>query len=101
MSSRIEGETATEAVVAAPPARHLGVGQQLALSSFWFATNLHWGALLLIIIPLQAKQIAPADSAGAIAKIFGYGAFVAMIVPLIAGALSDRSMSRFGRRRPY
>ncbi len=102
MSSSIEGETATEAVVRAEsPKKHMGIGQHLALSSFWFATNLHWGALLLIIIPAQAKKISPADSAGAIAWIFGLGSIVALLVPLIAGALSDRSTSRYGRRRPF
>src|SRR5205807_687666 len=33
--------------------------------------------------------------------IFFFGAFVALLVPLLAGALSDRSTSRFGRRRPF
>lgn len=82
-------------------AARLSVGRHLALSSFWFATNLHWGALLLIIIPKQCKLIAPGDSAGAIAWVFGLGSVVALIVPLIAGMLSDRSTSRHGRRRPF
>ena len=96
MSSRIDNASAVS-----PPKRHMGVSQHLALSSFWFATNLHWGALLLIIIPHQAKQIAPGDPAGAIAWIFGFGSIVALLIPLIAGALSDRSTSKHGRRRPF
>ncbi len=102
MSSNVEKEAASEAAVkTAEPRRHLGVGQQLALSSFWFATNLHWGALLLIIVPHQAKVISPRDPVQAMQWIFFFGAFVALITPLIAGAMSDRSTSRFGRRRPY
>jgi MFS family permease len=102
MSSSIKGETAPQAVATtAPPPARLTIAQQLALSSFWFATNLHWGALLLIIIPRQCKLISPGDSAGAIAWVFGIGALCALIIPLIAGALSDRSTSRYGRRRPF
>jgi len=102
MSSGIEDETAAQAVVHyGAQQRTMNVKEQLALSSFWFATNLHWGALLLLIIPIQCKGIMPSDSAGAIAKVFGYGSLIAMIVPLIAGALSDRSRSKYGRRRPY
>ena len=49
MSNKIDGELAAEAVVAtAAPTRRMSMKEQLALSSFWFATNLHWGALLLI-----------------------------------------------------
>src|SRR5437868_5469257 len=102
MSNKVEGETATKAVVTPMASRpRMNVAQHLALSSFWFATNLHWGALLLIIVPTQCKQISPADSAGAIARVFGLGALVALIIPLIAGAFSDRSRSRYGRRRPF
>jgi MFS family permease len=102
MSSNIEDQISAEAVVnSAPSSRRMNIAQHLALSSFWFATNLHWGALLLIIIPKQCKLISPGDSAGAIAWVFGVGALCALIIPLIAGALSDRSMSRYGRRRPF
>ena len=102
MSSSVDKENSPKAMVAAAePKRRLGIGNQLALSSFWFATNLHWGALLLIIIPHQAKVISPSNPVQAMQWIFFFGAFVALITPLVAGALSDRSTSRFGRRRPY
>jgi MFS family permease len=95
-------ETAPEdAIPSAPLPKRLNVLQQLKLSSFWFAMNMHWGALLLIIIPIQTKHIAPKESAAASAWVFGIGSIMALLVPLIAGTLSDRSMSRFGRRRPF
>jgi len=102
MSDGIETHNkATTTPLAPPHVPKLSVSRQLALSSFWFATNLHWGALLLIVIPHQAKVIAPSDPAGAMGLIFGLGAVIALIVPIVAGAYSDRSMSPHGRRRPY
>ncbi|HLK57671.1 MAG TPA: MFS transporter [Chthonomonadaceae bacterium] len=79
----------------------LSIPQQLLLSSMWFATNLHWGALLLIIIPSQTGKIAPENKAAAQGFVLGIGAFMALIVPLVAGTLSDRSRSPWGRRRPF
>jgi MFS family permease len=72
----------------------------VAISAYWFGTNLHWGALLMIIIPLQIERIAPLHKAQALGYV-GYTAIVAAFVPLIVGALSDRCGSRWGRRRPY
>ncbi len=102
MSRSAGGSETTEPVAAAPPSKpRMTISQNLAVSSFWFATNLHWGALLLIVIPHQAKLMSPQDPAGAIAWIFGLGSIVALLIPLLAGAMSDRSTSRFGRRRPF
>lgn len=81
--------------------RHLTFVDHLILSAQWFATNLHWGALLLIIIPSQTGKIAPDRKAEAQGFILGIGAFMALVVPLVAGALSDRCASAWGRRRPY
>ncbi|MCC6730947.1 MAG: MFS transporter [Chthonomonadales bacterium] len=79
----------------------MGAGRLFALSAYWLATNLHWGALLLIILPSQVREIAPAHKAEVQGLIVGTGAVVALIVPLVVGALSDRCRSRWGRRRPY
>ena len=81
--------------------QRLSIFKQLILSTQWFATNLHWGALLLIIIPSQTGKIAPERKAEAQGFILGIGAFMALVVPLVAGALSDRCTSRWGRRRPF
>lgn len=84
-----------------PRKTKLGIRQQLVLSAYWFATNMHWGAMLLLLIPYQAKIIAPNDWVAAMSLTFGLGSVVALVIPLIAGALSDRSMSKWGRRRPF
>ena len=73
-----------------------------ALSSYWFATNLLWGALLMVVVPSQMiDTLAPRNSAAVLGLLLGLGAVPALVVPLMVGPLSDRCMSRWGRRRPY
>lgn len=54
------------------------------------------------LLPRYSEQIAGADGKeAALAIVTGAGAFVAIIANPLAGALSDRTTSRFGRRRPW
>lgn len=74
----------------------------ISVSAYWFATNLHWGALLVVIMPSQVRRaIAPGWHAEALSIVLGVGAVVALVVPPLVGAYSDRCASRWGRRRPY
>jgi len=89
---------------AEPQQEKLPIRQHLALSSFWFAVNLHWGALGMIIVPSQATRLAPfagMTEAEVSGWTIGMGALVGAVVPPIAGALSDRCTAGMGRRRPY
>lgn len=73
----------------------------ISISAYWFATNLHWGALLLVMMPSLMSRIAPRSEATSLSAILGIGALVALVMPPIVGAYSDRCTSRWGRRRPY
>ena len=54
------------------------------------------------LLPRFSEDIAGADGKEtALAIVTGVGAFVAIIANPLAGALSDRTTSRFGRRRPW
>ena len=80
----------------------LSIGDQLALSSFWLAYNFHWGALLAIVLPSQiAHIVGEADKEFYNGLIPSLAACISLFATPLAGALSDRSLSRYGRRRPY
>lgn len=57
--------------------------------------------LLQVLLPLKAQAIDPAGKAVVLSQVAFYGAIVASIANLLAGAISDRTTSRFGRRRPW
>lgn len=88
--------------VALPAERHLSAWQQAALSLYWFATNAHWTAILITLLPLQAEQIGGAEFKGTtLGKILSIGALASMLVAPLFGAWSDRVRTRWGRRKPF
>lgn len=56
---------------------------------------------VLVTMALKVEQVAPATKESSLALVLGVGAFVALIVNPLVGRLSDRTGSRFGRRRPW
>jgi MFS family permease len=67
-----------------------------------------FGAYLAILTPvlvtlaLRVNQVVPeADRGSALGEVLSLGALLAMIGNPLFGALSDRTTSRFGRRRPW
>jgi len=85
--------------ISQPRMSHL---KQALLSLYWFGTNAHWAAILLITLPKQALLIGgDAVKGQTLGTILLIGAFVSMIVAPLFGALSDRITTRWGRRRPW
>lgn len=60
-----------------------------------------FGAVLSVLLPLQVQGIDESNKAANLAIITGIGAVASMVVSPIAGLLSDRTRSRFGRRAPW
>jgi len=81
--------------------RNLTIAEQICLSAFWFGTNFLWGALIVVVLPGEVNAIAPVYRVPAVGLLTALAAIVALVVPLIAGALSDRCASNWGRRRPF
>jgi MFS family permease len=54
-----------------------------------------------VLLPNQVQAVAGAHRIVDFSWVTGLGAVVAMVVNPLAGALSDRTVSRFGRRRPW
>jgi MFS family permease len=76
--------------------------RQAALSLYWFATNAHWAAILITLLPLQAEAMGGTEFKGTtLGKILLAGALVSMIAAPLFGAWSDRVRSRWGRRVPF
>lgn len=86
----------------AAPARRFTTLDQLFVSCFWLAYNIHWGALISIVLPSQiAAIVGDAQKEFYNGIVPAIGAVVSLVITPVAGALSDRSRSRFGRRRPF
>src|ERR1700694_9630 len=93
MSSAVVGMASTE--------KRFGNLSHTALSAFWFGSNFMWLPVTTVLIQSQVDQVVPKGSQnGAIGFAIGIGGFLAMTVPPLVGAWSDRLNRRFGRRRP-
>jgi MFS family permease len=57
--------------------------------------------LFQVLLPLKAAAIDPVHKTLLLSEVGFWGAIVAAVVNLAAGAVSDRTTSRFGRRRPW
>ena len=56
---------------------------------------------VVVSLSLRVSQIAPHDKTSALSTVLAVGALLALIGNPLFGALSDRTSSRFGRRRPW
>jgi len=78
------------------------IRDHLLLSCFWLAYNFEWGALLPVVLPHQiAALVGESRKELASGLVIGLGAALSLVATPIAGALSDRSTSRRGRRGPF
>lgn len=80
------------------PVRRLWVaGISLANLGMWMA----FFGPLQVLLPEQVGMIAPGGKETALAWVTGVGAACSTLGTPLAGALSDRTTGRFGRRRPW
>jgi MFS family permease len=91
----------------------------IQLSLFWVATNYHWAAIPIIILPSQVQvylfmhhpaglqgqalenYILNNAGPGLLALVLGPGLLAALISNPLFGYLSDRTRLKWGRRLPY
>ena len=60
-----------------------------------------WGAIPGLLLALQMEQLDAPNKVANLAWVSTLGAFAAMLAQPIAGAISDRTRSKFGRRAPW
>lgn len=83
------------------PVQPIGMGFAAAYGLAQIGAFTCFVPLLQVLAPLKAAAIDPAHKTSLLGVIVFWGAIVASVANLVAGAISDRTRSRFGRRRPW
>lgn len=74
----------------------------IAINSYWFGLNIASGIITPLLLPYLVVLFMPPEQKNThLATLRVVGLAVAMLVQPMAGILSDRNTSRFGRRRPF
>lgn len=82
--------------------RKLSWFDHLAINSYWLGINIASSILSPILTPYLVLLFMPEEQKNTyLATVRVIGLAVAMLIQPLAGMLSDRNTSRFGRRRPY
>jgi MFS family permease len=84
------------------PTLLLPLRQLVQLSIYWFGINAIWGCIDGVVLPARMDDLVGTNGAGvalALAKLGGV--IVAILVQPTVGSISDYTMSRWGRRKPY
>src|ERR1700720_155675 len=84
----------------APP-RRLSLGRLLAINAFWFGGGAHWQPITISLLPIGALLVAPQAADLVIGPANAAGNLFALLIPIAVGWLSDRTVSPWGRRRPW
>ncbi|MFJ7199640.1 MULTISPECIES: MFS transporter [unclassified Streptomyces] len=92
---------ADDAAVFAEPTVPVRGGWTVDLSLATLAVFMAFMTPIQILLPLQLEHIDPHGKNDALSLVTGLGALVAVLANPLAGAWSDRTTSRFGRRRPW
>ena len=92
----------TADVLTAEPVRRVGRRWIAFIALANLGLYLGYFGPITVLLPNQVQAIAgPAHKVAVLGWVTGIGAAVAMISNPVAGALSDRTTSRFGRRHPW
>jgi MFS family permease len=81
--------------------RALPLRQLFTLSIYWLGIQTIWGGLNTIIIPQRIDALNPGAQGVLLALIIAVGAIAPIIVQPTVGMISDYTITRWGRRKPY
>jgi Na+/melibiose symporter-like transporter len=93
--------------VAAPPrpvrpVRPLGHLDFVVMSVYWVAIGFLWNSMGLLVVPYLVEHVVGKALEGtATAFMENLGTLVAIVWQPLMGAVSDRTRTRWGRRRPF
>lgn len=90
------------AAVASPVRRRLHNRDFVLLACYWVAIGYLWQSLGTLILPDVVQEVVGSASKGrALSLLEGIGMVVAVLWQPVAGTISDRTRTRFGRRKPF
>jgi MFS family permease len=96
------GNTTMTSITAAKSTHRLPWYDLIFINLFWLGLNVRNTAVGSLFVPYLVALYAPADWKNtALSAMSTAGLVIAMIVQPLAGLASDRSTSRYGRRRPF
>jgi MFS family permease len=85
-----------------PARRNLNHLDFVVLSLYWVAIGYLWTSLGGLILPDLVLQLVGREHEGlALGVLEGVGSLMAVVWQPVAGAFSDRTRTRFGRRHPF
>jgi len=95
-------ETIHAEETAEPQRPMLSTWKQFTLSFYWLTWNIQWTAIIFFLMPNQVLAMVGEEVKGTtLGLVTMLGAIISLIFPPLIGAISDRTHTRFGRRRPY
>jgi MFS family permease len=79
----------------------MAISHLLKIAVYWFGINAIWGGIWDVVLPTRVDQIDPARAGALLAIITTAGVLMALAVQPTIGLISDYTISRWGRRKPY
>jgi MFS family permease len=102
---KTEGAAAAAAsgdLVGGRPTAALPMAQLVQLSLYWFGISAIWGGLHNVVLQERMNDLVSADEVGrALGLMTAAGVVMAILVQPTVGSISDYTISRWGRRKPY
>jgi MFS family permease len=83
------------------PRTSLPLTQLVTLSIYWLGIQVIWGGLNITIIPGRLDDLSRETQGTMLAIIMIVGAVAPIIVQPTVGVISDYTVTRWGRRKPY
>src|SRR5215471_4660425 len=83
------------------PTQRVGYGFMFALAAAVTSLFIIYTGVGTLLLPFQIGQLAPGSKIAILSIFTSVGTLIALVVNPLAGAFSDRTTSRFGRRRPW
>jgi len=93
--------TETARATSHPGDRLLPLRQLLTLSVYWFGIQTIWGGLNTVVLPDRLDALGSGFTGSLLAVTLGVSAVAAILVQPTVGIISDYTVTRWGRRKPY